>query len=80
MEKDVNVVEVCGVRQKAQSRVEGVETVPSATPKLQSQAVRTALGLEAIERLTESLPLVHGNFSEFRRELSRKMRLYNIIS
>lgn len=37
MEKYVNAVEVCGVRQRSQSRVEGVETVPSATPILQSE-------------------------------------------
>lgn len=78
MEKDVNAVEVCGARQRAQSRVEGVETVPSATPILQVQVVHTALGPKAIERLAESLPLVHGHFSEFRREFSRKMWLYDM--
>ncbi len=49
MEKDVNAVEVSGERQRAQSRKEGVETVPSATPILQLQAVRTALGPESID-------------------------------
>ncbi|XP_051759454.1 uncharacterized protein LOC127517609 [Ctenopharyngodon idella] len=75
MDKDVNAVEVCGARQKAQSRVKGVGAVPSVTPILQLQAFSTALGPEDIERLAESLPSVHRIFSEFRRELSTKMKL-----
>jgi len=78
MDKDVNAVKVCGARQKAQSRVKGVDAVPSATPILQLQAVSTSLGPEAIERLAENLPSVHRTFSEFRTELSRKMKLYDM--
>ncbi|XP_048034872.1 uncharacterized protein LOC125260506 [Megalobrama amblycephala] len=78
MDKDVNAVEVCGVRQKAQSRAKGVDTVPSVTPILQLQAVSTTIGPEDIERIAENLPSVHRNFSEFRTELSRKMKLYDM--
>ncbi|XP_050964788.1 uncharacterized protein LOC127164772 [Labeo rohita] len=79
IEKDSAIsVEVCGARQRAQSRVEGVETVPSATPRLQLQAVRTALGPKDIERLSQSLPSARTNFSEFRRALTSKMRLYDM--
>ncbi|XDV22716.1 hypothetical protein PO909_027562 [Leuciscus waleckii] len=73
--KDVNAVEVCGARQKAQNRGKGVDPVPSATP---IQAVKTSLGPKDIERLVESLPSVQRNFFEFRRELSKKMRLYDM--
>ncbi|KAL0150421.1 hypothetical protein M9458_054238, partial [Cirrhinus mrigala] len=59
-------------------RVEGVETVPSATPILQLQAVHTALGPKDIERLSQSLPSARTNFSEFRRALTSKMRLYDM--
>ncbi len=79
MGKDVNAVEVCGARQGAQSRVEEFETIQSETPILQTQLVCAALGPEAIERLSESLALIHGIFSEFRRELSRKMWLYDMF-
>ncbi|XDV29336.1 hypothetical protein PO909_032473 [Leuciscus waleckii] len=72
---DVNPVEVCGARQKAQNRGKGVDPVPSATP---IQAVKTSLGPKDIERLAEGLPSVQRHFSEFRRELSKKMRLYDM--
>ncbi|KAI2661093.1 Gag polyprotein [Labeo rohita] len=79
IEKDATIsVEVCGARQRAQSRVEGVETVPSATPRLQLQAAHTALGPKDIERLSQSLPSARTNFSEFRRALTSKMRLYDM--
>lgn len=78
MDKDVNAVEVCGARQKAQSRVKGVDALPPVTPILQLQAVSTTLGPDTIERLAESLPSVHRHFSEFRRALSRKMKLYDM--
>ncbi|KAK9976555.1 hypothetical protein ABG768_021760, partial [Culter alburnus] len=78
MDKDVNAVEVCGVRQKAQSRVKGVDAVTSVTPILQLQAVSTTIGPEDIERIAENLPSVHRKFSEFRTELSRKMKLYDM--
>ncbi|KAI2645135.1 Gag polyprotein [Labeo rohita] len=79
IEKDSAIsVEVCGARQRAQSRVEGVETLPSATPILQLQALHTALGPKDIERLSQSLPSARTNFSEFRRALTSKMRLYDM--
>ncbi|KAI2649144.1 hypothetical protein H4Q32_020360 [Labeo rohita] len=79
IEKDATIsVEGCGARQRAQSRVEGVETVPSATPIFQLQAVHPVLGPEDIERLSQSLPSAHTNFSEFRRALTSKMRLYDM--
>ncbi len=56
--KAEKAVEVCGARQRAQIRVEGVETVPSATSIVQLLAAST-LGPEIIERFAESLPLVH---------------------
>ncbi|KAI2647052.1 Gag polyprotein [Labeo rohita] len=79
IEKDSAIsVKVCGARQRAQSRVEGVETLPSATPILQLQALHTALGPKDIERLSQSLPSARTNFSEFRRALTSKMRLYDM--
>ncbi|KAI2643862.1 Gag-Pol polyprotein [Labeo rohita] len=81
IEKDAAIsVEVCGARQSAQSRVEGVETVPSVTPILQLQAVHTALGPKDIERLSQSLPSARTNFSEFRRAMTSKMRLYMLLA
>ena len=76
IDKDVNAVEVCGARQKAQSRAKGVDPVLSTTPILQLQAVKLSLGPKDIERIVESLPSVQRNFEEFRRELSKKMQLY----
>lgn len=78
MNKAEKAVEVCGARQRAQIRVEGVETVPSATSIVQLLAAST-LGPEVIEKLAESLPSLHAiyfYFFEFRRVLSRKMQLY----
>ncbi|KAI2655653.1 Metabotropic glutamate receptor 6 [Labeo rohita] len=80
IEKDAAIsVEICGARQRAQSRVEGVETVPSATPILQLQAVHTALGPKDIEGLSQSLPSARTNFSKFRRALTSKMHLYDML-
>lgn len=76
--KDVNAVEVCGARQKAQSRGKGVDPVPSATPILQSQAMNTALCPKDIERISQSLPSARTHFSEFRRTLISKMHLYDM--
>lgn len=72
-DKAVNAVEVCGAREKAQSG-----NVKMAVSSVSVVQLQEELGPETIERLAESLPSAHSNFSEFRTALSRKMRLYDL--
>lgn len=76
-EKTARTVEVCGAKRRTQG-IEEIENVPSAPPIVQVQAVIKPLGPEAIERLAQNLPSARGSFSEFRRALAKKMRLYDM--
>ncbi len=73
----VNSVNVCGARRRSQG-IEGIESVPPNSSVVQVQTVAKALGPKDIERLSQSLPSARTNFSEFRRALISKMRLYDM--
>ncbi len=73
----VNSVNVCGARRRSQG-IEGIESVPPNSSVVQVQTVAKALGPKDIERLSQSLPSARTNFSEFRRTLISKMRLYDM--
>ncbi len=70
----VDSVKVCGARRRSQ----GIESVPPNSSVVQVQTVAKALGPKDIERLSQSLPSARTNFSEFRRTLISKMRLYDM--
>ncbi len=70
----VDSVKVCGARRRSQ----GIESVPPNTSVVQVHTVAKALGPKDIERLSQSLPSARTNFSEFRRALISKMRLYDM--
>ncbi len=70
----VDSVKVCGARRRSQ----GIESVPPNSSVVQVQTVAKALGPKDIERLSQSLPSARTNFSEFRRALISKMRLYDM--
>ncbi len=73
----VDSVKVCGARRRSQG-IEGIESVPPNSSVVQVHTVAKALGPKDIERLSQSLPSAHTNFSEFRRALISKMRLYDM--
>ncbi len=73
----VDSVKVCGTRRRSQG-IEGIETVPPNSSVVQVQTVAKALGPKDIERLSQNLPSAHTIFSEFRRALISKMRLYDM--
>ncbi len=73
----VNSVNVCGARRRSQG-IEGIESVPPNSSVVQVQTVAKVLGPKDIERLSQSLPSARTNFSEFRRALISKMRLYDM--
>ncbi len=73
----VDSVKVCGTRRRSQG-IEGIESVPPNSSVVQVQTVAKALGPKDIERLSQSLPSARTNFSEFRRALISKMRLYDM--
>uniref|UniRef100_A0A8C1SNM6 CCHC-type domain-containing protein n=1 Tax=Cyprinus carpio TaxID=7962 RepID=A0A8C1SNM6_CYPCA len=73
----VNSVKVCGARRRSQ-RIEGTESVPPNSSVVQVQTVANVLGPKDIERLSQSLPSARTNFTEFRRALISKMRLYDM--
>ena len=73
----VNSVKVCGARRRSQ-RIEGTESVPPNSSVVQVQTVAKVLGPKDIERLSQSLPSARTNFTEFRRALISKMRLYDM--
>ncbi len=73
----VNSINVCGARRRSQG-IEGIESVPPNSSVVQVQTVAKALGPKDIERLSQSLPSACTNFSEFRRALISKMRLYDM--
>ncbi len=73
----VDSVKVCGARRRSQG-IEGIESVPPNSSVVQVQTVAKALGPKDIERLSQSLPSARTNFSEFRRTLISKMRLYDM--
>ncbi len=70
-------VKVCGARRRSQG-IEGIESVPPNSTVVQVQTVAKVLGPKDIERLSQSLPSARTNFSEFRRALISKMRLYDM--
>ncbi len=70
----VDSVKVCGARRRSQ----GIESIPPNSSVVQVQTVAKALGPKDIERLSQSLPSARTNFSEFRRALISKMRLYDM--
>jgi len=76
-DKHVNSVKVCGARKRLQG-IEESETVPSSTSVVQIQTVAKTLGPRDIERLSQSLPSARTQFSEFRRALIGKIRLYDM--
>lgn len=73
----VDSVKVCGARKRSQ-RIEGTESVPANSSVVQVQTVATGLRPKYIERLSQSLPPVRTNFTEFRRALISKMHLYDM--
>ncbi len=73
----VDSVKVCGARRRSQG-IEEIESVPPNSSVVQVQTVAKALGPKDIERLSQSLPSARTNFSEFRRALISKMRLYDM--
>lgn len=73
----VDSVKVCGARRRSQG-IEGIESVPPNSSVVQVQTVAKALGPKDIEKLSQSLPSARTNFSEFRRALISKMRLYDM--
>ncbi len=70
-------VKVCGARRRSQGN-EGIESVPPNSSVVQVQTVAKVLEPKDIERLSQSLPLARTHFSEFRRALISKMRLYDM--
>ncbi|KAI2654670.1 GMP synthase [glutamine-hydrolyzing] [Labeo rohita] len=73
----VDLVKVCGARRRSQG-IEGIESVPPSSSVVQVQAIAKMLGPKDIERLSQSLLSARTNFSEFRRALISKMRLYDM--
>ncbi|XP_052475369.1 uncharacterized protein LOC128031168 [Carassius gibelio] len=73
----VDSVKVCGARKRSQ-RIEGTESVPANSSVVQVKTAAKALRPKDIERLSQSLPSVRTNFTEFRRALISKMRLYDM--
>ncbi|XP_026114574.1 uncharacterized protein LOC113092989 isoform X1 [Carassius auratus] len=73
----VDSVKVCGARRRSQ-RIEETESVPANSSVVQVQTVAKGLRPKDIERLSQSLPSVRTNFTEFRRALISKMRLYDM--
>ncbi len=73
----VDSVKVCGTRISFQG-IEGIESVPPNSYAVQVQTVAKALGPKDLERLSQSLPSTRTHFSEFRRALISKMRLYDM--
>ncbi len=73
----VNSVNVCGARRRSQG-IEETDSVPLNSSVVQIQTVAKALGPKDIERLSQSLPSARTHFSEFRRTLISKMRLYDM--
>ncbi len=70
-------VKVCGARRRSQG-IEGIESVPPNSSVVHVQTVAKVLEPKDIERLSQSLPLARTHFSEFRRALISKMRLYDM--
>ncbi len=73
----VNSVNVCGARRRSQG-IEETGSVPLNSYAVQIQTVAKALCPKDIERLSQSLPSARTHFSEFRRTLISKMRLYDM--
>ncbi len=73
----VNSVNVCGARRRSQG-IEETDSVPLNSSVVQIQTVAKALCPKDIERLSQSLPSARTHFSEFRRTLISKMRLYDM--
>ncbi len=73
----VNSVNVCGARRRSQG-IEETDSVPLNSSVVQIQTVAKALCPKDIERLSQSLPSARTHFSEFRRALISKMRLYDM--
>ncbi len=73
----VNSFNVCGARRRSQG-IEETDSVPLNSSVVQIQTVAKALGPKDIERLSQSLPAARTHFSEFRRTLISKMRLYDM--
>ncbi len=73
----VNSVNVCGARRRSQG-IEETDSVPLNSSVVQIQTVAKTLGPKDIERLSQSLPSARTHFSEFRRTLISKMRLYDM--
>ncbi len=73
----VNSFNVCGARRRSQG-IEDTDSVPLNSSVVQIQTVAKALGPKDIERLSQSLPAARTHFSEFRRTLISKMRLYDM--
>ncbi len=74
---DVNSVNVCGARRRSQG-IEETDSVPLNSSVVQIQTVAKALCPKDIERLSQSLPSARTHFSEFRRTLISKTRLYDM--
>ncbi len=73
----VNSFNVCGARRRSQG-IEETDSVPLNSSVVQIQTVAKALCPKDIERLSQSLPSARTHFSEFRRTLISKMRLYDM--
>ncbi len=73
----VNSFNVCGARRRSQG-IEETDSVLLNSSVVQIQTVAKALGPKDIERLSQSLPAARTHFSEFRRTLISKMRLYDM--
>ncbi len=73
----VNSINVCGAKRRSQG-IEETDSVPLNSSVVQIQTVAKALCPKDIERLSQSLPSARTDFSEFRRTLISKMRLYDM--
>ncbi len=73
----VNSVNVCVAKRRSQG-IEETDSVPLNSSVVQIQTVAKALCPKDIERLSQSLPSARMHFSEFRRTLISKMRLYDM--
>ncbi len=73
----VNSVNVCVAKRRSQG-IEETDSVPLNSSVVQIQTAAKALGPKDIERLSQSLPAARTHFSEFRRTLISKMRLYDM--
>ncbi len=73
----VNSVNVCVARRRSQG-IEETDSVPLNSSVVQIQTAAKALCPKDIERLSQSLPSARTHFSEFRRTLISKMRLYDM--